>query len=65
MNFTHEEAKEATPISACGTTLSVFYTVRTIVAYAIANLVKKIQTNTLYKTVLIDCANFNIDAFEE
>lgn len=65
MNFTHEEAKEATPVSACGTTLSVFYTVRTIVSYAIANLVKKIQTNTLYKTVLIDCANFNIDAFEE
>lgn len=65
MNFTHEEAKEATPISACGTTLSVFYTVRTIVAYAIANLIKKIQTNKLYKTVLVDCNNFNIDAFEE
>ena len=65
MNFTHEEAKTETPMSACGTTLSVFYTVRIISAYAIANFVKKVHTNTLYKTVLIDCNSFNIEAYEE
>lgn len=65
MNFTHEEAKSETPMSACGTTLSVVYTVRAITAYAVANLIKKIQDNKLYKLVLIDCADFNIDAFEE
>ena len=65
MNFTHEEAKVDTPVSACGTTLSVVYTVRIITAYAVANLIKKIQENKLYKLVLIDSADFNIDAFEE
>ena len=65
MNFTHEEAKAETPMSACGTTLSVVYTVRIITAYAVANLIKKIQENKLYKLVLIDSADFNIDAFEE
>lgn len=65
MNFTHEEAKAETPVSACGTALSVVYTVRIITAYAVANLIKKIQENKLYKLVLIDSANFNIDAFEE
>lgn len=65
MNFTHEEAKESTPVSACGTTLSVFYTVRVICSYAIANFVQKVTTNTLYKTVLIDTADFNIEAFDE
>lgn len=65
MNFTHEEAKAETPVSACGTTLSVVYTVRIITAYAVANLIKKIQENKLYKLVLIDSADFNIDAFEE
>lgn len=65
MNFTHEEAKAETPVSACGTTLSVVYTVRIITAYAVANLIKKIQDNKLYKLVLIDSADFNIDAFEE
>jgi hypothetical protein len=65
MNFTHEEAKADTPVSACGTTLSVVYTVRIITAYAVANLIKKIQEDKLYKLVLIDSADFNIDAFEE
>ena len=60
-----EEAKAETPVSACGTTLSVVYTVRIITAYAVANLIKKIQENKLYKLVLIDSADFNIDAFEE
>ena len=39
MQFTHEEAAEATPRSACGTTLSVSPTVRCIVALGIANFI--------------------------
>lgn len=65
MAFTDEEARAETPVSACGTSLSVFFTVRTIVSYAIANFVKKVLHNQLYKTVLIDCNDFNIEAYAE
>lgn len=37
MNFTHEEATEATPTSACGVQLSVIYTVMNIITYGLAN----------------------------
>lgn len=37
MNFTDEEAKEATPVSACNTELSVCPTIRIISAYGVAN----------------------------
>lgn len=37
MNFTHEEAKEATPQSACGVDLSVIFTVINIVSLGVAN----------------------------
>ena len=38
MDFTHEEAKDATPKSACNVELSVIYTVKTITALGVANL---------------------------
>ena len=56
MDFTSEEAKESTPISACGTTLSVTPTVRTIVSLAISNLINFLNKQP-YKTLI------NIDAF--
>lgn len=43
MNFTHEEAQEETPRSACNVELNVVYTVRTIVSMGIANLVNWLQ----------------------
>lgn len=39
MDFTSEEAAEATPMSACGVTLCVEYTVKSIVCRGIANFV--------------------------
>lgn len=39
MNFTTEEAKAETPVSACGTTLSVISTVQTIVAVGVSNFI--------------------------
>jgi sulfur carrier protein ThiS adenylyltransferase len=56
MDFTSEEAKESTPVSACGTTLSVTPTVRTIVALAVSNLINFLNKKP-YKTLI------NIDAF--
>lgn len=65
MNFTHEEAAASTPISACGTTLSVTPTVRLICSLAVANLVNVILNKTITKTILIDAFNMTIDAFDE
>lgn len=40
MQFSHEEAAADTPVSACGVALSVRYTVESIVALGVANIVK-------------------------
>lgn len=65
MDFTSEEAKEATPVSACGTTLSVTPTVRAIVCSAVSNLINYLKGNN-YKTLLItDPFNSVIISFPE
>lgn len=65
MNFTKEEAQAATPISACGTTLSVTPTVRMICSLAVANLINVIKEKPINKTVIIDAFNMTVDAFIE
>ena len=65
MNFTKEEAANSTPVSACGTTLSVTPTVRKICSLAVANLINVILKKPITKTVLIDAFNMTIDAFDE
>lgn len=65
MNFTREEAAKSTPVSACGTTLSVTPTVRIICSLAIANLINVILNKPIAKTVLIDAFKMTIDAFDE
>lgn len=65
MNFTHEEAHEATPTSACGVELSVVYTVKAITAFGIANMVKWIQERDDYKTMaIVNMDTFTVDAFK-
>ena len=54
MDFTDNEAKEATPVSACGTTLSVIPTVKTIVSIGIANFINHTKEQPLKSMVLID-----------
>ena len=65
MNFTREEAANSTPMSACGTTLSVTPTVRIICSLAVSNLVNVILEKPITKTILIDAFNMTIDAFDE
>ena len=60
MNFTHNEAKEATPISACGVELSVIYTVKTCVALGMATLVRYLTGKTYHNTILIDLDNIGL-----
>jgi len=63
MDFTDEEAKKETPVSACNTTLSVSPTVRTIVSLGIANFINALLEKELKKCILIDAFSFSLDAF--
>ena len=63
MAFTHEEAKANTPVNACGTSLNIIYTVRSIVSFGLANFINFIKTSQMKKMILIDTVNFTLDAF--
>jgi len=63
MQFTSEEAKAATPINACGSTLSIAPTVRIIVSMGVANFMNFVNGKPIKKLILIDAFNFTVDAF--
>jgi hypothetical protein len=63
MNFTHDEAKEETPVSACNITLSVCPTIRIICAYGVANFMNFWNGRPIKKLILADAFNFVLDAF--
>lgn len=54
MQFTAEEAKEATPVNACGTSLSVTPTVRNIVSLGVANMMNTMQGHDTKSLILAD-----------
>ncbi len=64
MAFTHEEAMDATPKSACGVELSVVYTVKAIVSFGMANMVKWLMSRDDYRTMMqVNMDSFIVDAF--
>lgn len=63
MNFSHEEAKEETPVSACNVELSVCPTIRIICAYGVANFMNFWNGRPLKKLILADAFGFVTDAF--
>lgn len=63
MDFTHEEASEATPVSACNVTLSVAPTIRTICAYGVSNFINFVKNGIIKKLVLVDAFGFDVTAF--
>lgn len=63
MNFTHDEAKDETPVSACNVTLSVFPTVAIICAYGVSNFMNFWNGKPIKKLILADAFNFMLDAF--
>lgn len=65
MDFTDEEANAETPLSACGTTLSVTPTVRLICSYAVVNFINAALEKNLIRVLLIDAFNMLVDAFDE
>lgn len=54
MQFSHEEASAATPTSACGTELSVVYTVKVVTCVGIHNFICFIQGNPTNPVVIVD-----------
>lgn len=63
MAFTHEEAKEETPVSACNITLSVVPTVRSIVALGVSNFINYVKNGTIRKLILTDAFEYALDTF--
>jgi len=63
MAFTHDEAKEATPINACGTTMNIIPIVRLIVSLGLGNFINFVKKGELKKMILADAFSFIVDAF--
>lgn len=63
MAFSHEEAAEETPVSACNVTLSVCPTVRVVCALGVANFMNFWNGKSIKKMILADSFNFMVDAF--
>ena len=63
MNFTHDEAKEETPVSACNVTLSVASTVWVICSLGVSNFMNFWNGKGIKKLILADAFNFMLDAF--
>ena len=64
MQFSGEEAKEATPVSACGTTLSVVSTVATVTALTVTNFINFINKKELQNIILVDTFDYSLNAFK-
>ena len=63
MNFTNEEARQATQVSACGVSLCVAPTVRLICNIGVMNLINFLRTGQLRHFCQVDIENFYLDAY--
>lgn len=53
MNFSHAEAKDETPVSACGDTLGVAATVRLAVTICVCNFMMFLQKDRAKKSIMV------------
>lgn len=63
MQFSSEEAKAATPISACGTTLSVLPTVMSISSATVSNFINFTLGKEIRSIILLDAFEYNLNAY--
>ena len=63
MQFSHDEAKEETPVSACGITLGVVTTVRLICALCVNNYIRFVKGEGIWKFGQIDGFDGTLDVF--
>ena len=64
MNFSDEEAKAETPVSACNVELGVCPTVRIISALGVANFMNFCNARPIRRVILNDTFGFTLTAFE-
>lgn len=64
MQFSSDEAKEATPVSACGTTLSVLPTVATIASLTVSNFINFTLGKEIQSIILLDAFSYDLNAFK-
>ena len=63
MQFSHDEAKDETPISACGVALGVATTVRLISALGVNNYINFVKGDGIKKMIIMDGFKFDLLAF--
>ena len=63
MQFSHDEAKDETPVSACGVTLGVATTVRLISALGVNNYINFVKGEGIKKMIIMDGFKFDLLAF--
>lgn len=63
MQFTSEEAKQDTPVSACNLTLSVIPTVWMIVSAGVANFMNFAKSGTYHKIIYSDAFKPSIESY--
>ncbi len=63
MQFSSEEAKASTPVSACGTALSVTPTVKMVASVTVSNFINLMLGKELKKIILLDAFSYNLNAF--
>lgn len=63
MAFSHEEAAEETPVSACNVTLSVAPTVRMICAAGVSNFINFVKNGDIKKFIQLDAFSFLMESF--
>ncbi len=63
MDFSHEEAKAATPRTACNVEMGVAPTVRVICSYGVANFMNYVRRGDIKKMIVADAFNFEVEAY--
>jgi len=61
MNYSHEEAAEATPVSACGVVLGVAPTVREVCNVGVCNFINFVKKGELKRMIYVNPFQFRID----
>lgn len=63
MQFTHDEAKQETPVSACNLTLSVIPTVWMIVSCGVSNFMNFVKSGNYHKILYVDAFAPSVEAY--
>ena len=63
MEYSHSEAVEQTPVTACGLAVSIIYAPVTLAMQMIANFVKFINEGKYARTIITDLNSFNSESW--